>query len=145
MGAADPIIPEDGEGPAREMTLTYDYFFDKYEVSNAEFYRFAYETGYVTEAEKFGDSFCFHLFIPEKTAEEIKLQVKETPWWLPVQELFDFDKIIILELYLQKKTIVERNKGADWLHPVGPESSLEGIWDHPVVHVSYNDAKAYCE
>ena len=41
--------------------------------------------------------------------------------------------------------IVERNKGADWLHPVGPESSLEGIWDHPVVHVSYNDAKAYCE
>ena len=52
MGAADPIIPEDGEGPAREMTLTYDYFFDKYEVSNAEFYRFAYETGYFTEAEK---------------------------------------------------------------------------------------------
>ena len=89
MGAADPIIPEDGEGPAREMTLTYDYYFDKYEVSNAEFYRFAYETGYVTEAEKFGDSFCFHLFIPEKTAEEIKLQVKETPWWLPVQELFE--------------------------------------------------------
>ena len=44
-----------------------------------------------------------------------------------------------------EKIILEQNKGADWLHPVGPESSLEGIWDHPVVHVSYNDAKAYCE
>ena len=103
MGAADPIIPEDGEGPAREMTLTYDYFFDKYEVSNAEFYRFAYETGYVTEAEKFGDSFCFHLFIPEKTAEEIKLQVKETPWWLPVQEFCSnvkWDASLIYQTYL---------------------------------------------
>ena len=78
-----------------------------------------YILGYVTEAEKFGDSFCFHLFIPPKTLDEIKLQVKDTPWWLPVQ-------------------------GADWLHPVGPESSLEGIWDHPVVHVSYNDAQEYC-
>ena len=119
MGLADPIIPEDGEGPPVQQTLTYDYYFDKFEVSNSEFYRFAYETGYVTEAEKFGDSFCFHLFIPPKTLDQIKLQVKDTPWWLPVQ-------------------------GADWLHPVGPESSLEGIWDHPVVHVSYNDALEYC-
>ena len=88
MGSDDPIIPEDGESPAVQQTLTYDYYFDKYEVSNAEFYRFAYQTGYVTEAEKFGDSFCFHLFIPKKTLDEIKLQVQDTPWWLPVQGNF---------------------------------------------------------
>jgi len=112
MGSDEPIIPEDGESPAVQQTLTYDYYFDKYEVANAEFYRFAYETGYITEAEKFGDSFCFHLFIPAKTLNEIKLQVQDTPWWLPVQ-------------------------GADWLHPVGPESDLSGRWDHPVVHVRF--------
>lgn len=120
MGTADPIIPDDGEHPPQPVTITRDYYMDKYEVSNAEYYRFVFDTGYVTEAENFGDSFCFILYIPEKTKAAIKLQVKETPWWLPVQ-------------------------GADWMHPVGPEKDLKGIWDHPVVHVSWNDAKAYCE
>jgi len=35
--------------------------------------------------------------------------------------------------------------GADWKHPQGPSSDLEGLDDHPVVHVSWNDAQAYCE
>ncbi|TFH65248.1 MAG: formylglycine-generating enzyme family protein [Gemmatimonadales bacterium] len=34
---------------------------------------------------------------------------------------------------------------ADWEHPLGPDSSLSGLADHPVVHVSWNDARAYCE
>src|SRR5699024_3400765 len=42
-----------------------------------------------------------------------------TPWWLGV-------------------------KGADWAHPGGPDSSIDGLADHPVVHVSHNDALAYC-
>lgn len=89
-------------------------------MTNSEFYRFAHETGYVTEAEKFGDSFCFIKYIPEKTKEKIELEVKETPWWLPVQ-------------------------GASWLHPVGPEKDLTGIWDHPAVHISWTDAIEYCK
>jgi formylglycine-generating enzyme required for sulfatase activity len=36
-------------------------------------------------------------------------------------------------------------QGADWEHPLGPDSSLSGLADHPVVHVSWNDARAYCE
>jgi serine/threonine-protein kinase len=36
-------------------------------------------------------------------------------------------------------------QGADWQHPLGPDSSLMGLDDHPVVHVSWNDAQAYCE
>ena len=33
--------------------------------------------------------------------------------------------------------------GADWRHPRGPDSSLQGLWDHPVVHVAFADAEAY--
>ena len=35
--------------------------------------------------------------------------------------------------------------GADWRHPEGPDSSLAGCEDCPVVHVSWNDAQAYCQ
>jgi formylglycine-generating enzyme required for sulfatase activity len=34
--------------------------------------------------------------------------------------------------------------GANWRHPNGPASNLEGRWNHPVVHMSYDDAVAYC-
>src|SRR3546814_9193661 len=34
---------------------------------------------------------------------------------------------------------------ADWRHPLGPDSSLAGLEDHPVLHVSYDDAQAYAE
>ena len=34
-------------------------------------------------------------------------------------------------------------RGADWRHPRGPDSSLEGLWNHPVVHVAFEDAEAY--
>lgn len=36
-------------------------------------------------------------------------------------------------------------KGADWQHPEGPESNLEGRDEHPVVHISWEDARAYCD
>jgi sulfatase modifying factor 1 len=35
-------------------------------------------------------------------------------------------------------------KGADWRHPDGPQSSLDARWDHPVVHVCWDDANAFC-
>ena len=38
----------------------------------------------------------------------------------------------------------EKVEGADWRHPHGPDSSIEGKMDHPVVLVSWNDADAYC-
>lgn len=36
------------------------------------------------------------------------------------------------------------SRGADWRHPGGRYSSLAGLGDHPVVHVSWNDARAWC-
>ena len=52
--------------------------------------------------------------------EEIKQAVADAPWWLPVD-------------------------GADWRHPEGPDSDIKSRGDHPVVHVSWNDAVAFCE
>lgn len=39
----------------------------------------------------------------------------------------------------------EERKGADWRHPLGPESDLDGLEHHPVVSVSFHDARAYCD
>lgn len=120
MGTADDVgFPEDGEGPVREVSVS-SFRIDATAVTNAQFSRFAKETGYRTEAENFGWSFVFHSFVPEKTATRVDQTVVMTPWWWPVD-------------------------GAYWAKPEGPESSLAGRWDHPVVHVSWNDAAAFCE
>ncbi len=39
----------------------------------------------------------------------------------------------------------KQKSGADWQHPLGPDSSISTIMEHPVVHVSWNDANTYCE
>jgi formylglycine-generating enzyme required for sulfatase activity len=76
-------------------------------------------TGYATEAESFGFSAVFHLAIAAPD-EDVMGPASGTPWWAGVQ-------------------------GADWRHPGGRLSDLDGLGDHPVVHISWNDARAYCE
>jgi sulfatase modifying factor 1 len=120
MGTEDDVgFPEDGEGPIREVSVG-PFQIDTTAVTNAQFSRFTKETGYKTEAELFGWSFVFHSFVPEETAMQVERTVAITPWWWPVD-------------------------GAYWAKPEGPESSLSRRWDHPVVHISWNDATAYCE
>ena len=118
MGTDKAILPQDGESPAREITLS-DFYMDKFEVSNDEFSRFVEETGYKTEAEMFGNSFVFDLLLSEEVKAEITQAVANAPWWLPVE-------------------------GASWRHPEGEGSSITDRLDHPAVHVSWNDATAYC-
>ena len=89
---------------------------DAYEVTNRDFEAFVEATGFVTEAENWGWSLVFH---PQATTSpESEQRVQGTPWWLAVD-------------------------GAYWRHPRGPGSPAEASL--PVVHVSWGDAKAYCE
>jgi sulfatase modifying factor 1 len=118
MGTDVPIFVADGEAPARRADIS-SFYMDVHETSNAEFELFVDETGHVTEAETFGDSFVMDNYISQETKETISQAVKDAPWWLPV-------------------------KGAVWRHPEGPDSSIKDRMDHPVIHVSWNDADAYC-
>jgi sulfatase modifying factor 1 len=111
-------FPDDGEGPVRAVTIK-PFYIDPYAVTNAEFGEFIRSTGYKTEAEQFGWSFVFHLFVSPETAAKVKHVVQRTPWWWNVE-------------------------GADWAHPEGPDSSVEDRLDHPAIHISWNDAVAYC-
>ncbi len=108
----------DGETPRHEVALSA-FDIDATTVTNEAFARFVEETGYVTEAERFGFSAVFHLAIaaPE---EDVMGPADGTPWWAGV-------------------------KGADWRHPGGRLSDLDGLGDHPAVHISWNDARAYCD
>ncbi|XP_052285712.1 formylglycine-generating enzyme-like [Dreissena polymorpha] len=119
MGTNQPVFVADGEGPARKMTIN-EFYLDKYEVSNAEFQLFVKNTGYKTEAESFGNSFVMETYLDKKVLEKVTQAVAAAPWWLPVD-------------------------GADWRHPEGPDTSIEDRMDHPVLHVSWNDAVAFCK
>ncbi|MGI9624057.1 MAG: formylglycine-generating enzyme family protein [Acidimicrobiales bacterium] len=107
----------DGEGPAREVTLS-PFAIAAHSVTNRDFADFVEATNYKSEVEGFGWSFVFHLFLPDDFPDT--RAVAATPWWRQVFE-------------------------ADWAHPYGPQSNLDDLWDHPVVHVTWNDAAAYCE
>lgn len=119
MGTDDEEgFPEDGEGPVRPVTID-PFYIDPCAVANAEFQQFVDETQYVTEAEKFGWSFVFHLFVSPETARQVTAAAQRTPWWWRVD-------------------------GACWKNPEGPDSSVDDRLDHPVIHISWNDAMAYC-
>jgi len=111
---------QDGEGPVREIDLA-PFWIDKSSVTNAYFERFVRETGYVTEAERFEWSFVFWAHIPAARFQALVVDtVAAAPWWCKVP-------------------------GANWRAPEGPGSTIGKRSDHPVVHVSWNDAARYCE
>jgi formylglycine-generating enzyme len=115
MGTDSPeAFPIDGEGPVRKVTLD-PFFMDARPVSNEQFREFVQATGYKTESERFGWSFVFQSHVaPERAAG----RVFGVEWWCKID-------------------------GADWAHPEGPDTSLEGRLHHPVLHVSWNDAAEY--
>nr|WP_246880460.1 formylglycine-generating enzyme family protein [Sporosarcina sp. 6E9] len=120
MGTNDTVgFPDDGEGPIREVSVK-PFYIDKFAVTNAQFAKFIEASNYRTEAEEFGWSFVFYSFLSDSTAKKVTQTVAGTPWW----------------------TVVE---GAYWKRPEGPESDISSRMDHPVVHVSWNDALAYCQ
>jgi len=121
MGLSKPIIPPDGESPQRKITID-TYWMDVYEVSNNEFSKFVDDTGYVTEAETFGNSFVVENEISDEIKAGITQAVAAAPWWLPVDN-------------------------ADWRRPYGIDGNIAelNMMDHPVMHVSWNDATEFCK
>ena len=109
----------DGEGPVRRVTIN-KYCISRTVVTNDQFAAFVSATGYITEAERFGWSFVFDLLLIESARAKIIGSAGAAPWWLGVV-------------------------GAQWRFPEGQGSSVDGRGDHPVVHVSWNDAVAYCK
>jgi formylglycine-generating enzyme required for sulfatase activity len=117
MGTDDDVgYPADGEGPIRRVTVR-PFWIDPFAVTTERFARFVENTGYLTDAERYGWSFVFGGFLPDDFPET--RGVAAAPWW---RQVF----------------------GADWRHPEGPQSGIETRMDHPVVHVSWQDAMAYC-
>lgn len=121
MGSEGPEIwPNDGEAPVRCVTLD-PFLLDETTVTNAQFARFIAATGYVTEAEKFGWSFVHHSQIPKSRRKALAdRRVHGLEWWYAVE-------------------------GAFWKMPFGAGADFArlGLEDHPVVHVSWNDADAF--
>jgi formylglycine-generating enzyme required for sulfatase activity len=117
---SDEGFPQDGEGPVREVTVD-PFYIDKYPVTNEQFAEFARVCGYRTDAERFGWSFVFQGHVPaERVGTAVDKGASGIRWWYKVD-------------------------GADWRHPEGPHSCVEGRPHHPVVHVSWIDAAAYAQ
>ena len=115
LGTASPHFATDGEGPLRRKRLAA-FRIGTTTVTNAGFQAFIDATGYETEAERFGNSLVFQGLLP--AGSPATQAVADAPWWrlLP---------------------------GAHWRKPVGPDGH-DALPDHPVVHVSWNDANAFC-
>src|SRR3954468_13990342 len=118
VGSDDRRFPGDGEGPVRQVTVS-EFAIASFAVSNLQFGDFVRATGYTTDAERFGWSFVFAGFVPGETQHAIGSRAAEMPWWIPVPHAY-------------------------WAQPEGPPSTVLDRLDHPVVHVSWNDAQAYC-
>jgi formylglycine-generating enzyme len=123
MGSED-FYPE--ERPVHEVTVD-GFWMDRHEVTCESFASFVEATGYVTVAERAPNPADFPGAPPEnlvpgsllfqRTRGPVDLRNYGNWWaWIP---------------------------GTSWRHPLGPDSSLDGLAPHPVVHVAYEDAEAY--
>jgi sulfatase modifying factor 1 len=123
MGS-DRHYPE--EAPAHRVAVG-GFWVDRFQVTNEEFERFVCNTGHVTVAERSPDPRDYPGARPEflVPASTVFIQppgpvdlANQYNWWSYVP-------------------------GADWRHPRGPESTIEGLANHPVVHVTWEDVEAY--
>ena len=114
IGTDRPVLRADGESPLRRRKIR-GFCCERGAITNAAFARFVAETSYRTEAERLGWSFVFYWHLPESQGATQGLAGLE--WW-------------------------RRVEGASWRHPAGERGGSPPA-DHPVVQVSWNDARAY--
>ena len=133
MGSDDPGAYA-AEKPAVNVSVP-GFWMDPTEVTNAQFQKFVTATGYLTVAER------------PISWDELKKQLPPNTPKLSDEDLAPGSMVFIAPL----RPIPLQDlsawwiwvKGANWMHPEGPESNLEGRENHPVVHVAYEDAVAY--
>jgi len=113
VGTSEPELRADGEHPMRPVRLK-PFGISRYAVTADRFAAFVDATGYRTDAETIGWSFVFRGLLPRAAGPE----PEGLPWWNGVE-------------------------GAYWAAPLGPGSDWQALADHPVTHVSHNDATAY--
>lgn len=123
------------EGPSHEVEVS-GFYMDETEVTNAQFSKFVEETGYVTVAERPVDW------------EEIKLQLPPgTP--KPADSLLQPGSLVFQPNPAANLYDISQwwawTIGANWKHPYGPESDINGKDDYPVVHIAFEDAEAYAK
>ena len=109
--------PGDGEGPAHDVEVS-GFAIDRFAVTNDGIRRVRRTPPGTspTRSATAGRS-CSRRFLPDGFPDTRAVVGAE--WWRQVY-------------------------GADWRHPDGPQSTIEDRMDHPVVHVSWTDASAYC-
>ena len=123
MGSAD-FYPE--EQPIHDVTVD-GFWMDRYAVTNEQFARFVAETGYLTLAERTPRPEDFPGAPPENLVAGSMVFRKRTG---PV----DLRNYVNWWVWMP---------GASWRQPTGPQSSLDGLALHPVVHVALEDVEAY--
>lgn len=116
MGARRSTFPADLDSPRRRVFVD-PFRLSPCAVTNADYARFVADTGYRTVAEAEGWSHVFHLFL--ERPEDWPAAAPGLRWW-------------------------RRVGGASWAAPEGPGSAVAGREDHPVTHISWFDALAYC-
>lgn len=125
MGS-DAHYPE--EAPVHQVAID-GFWMDRTPVTNRQFAEFVRATGYVTTAEEAPDPRDYPGVVPEMlyagslvfAPPEVPVDLQDSRQWWSFM------------------------RGADWRHPCGPASTVEGLDSHPVVHVTYEDAANYCE
>jgi sulfatase modifying factor 1 len=135
MGS-DSDLAQANERPAHSVKVQ-GFWMDIHHVTNDQFAEFVHQTGYVTTAEKKPDWDTISVQLPPGTPKP------------PDHVLVAGAMVFVgtsgpanLADYLQWWRYTP---GANWRHPQGPGSSIEGKGDHPVVQVSYEDALAYAQ
>jgi formylglycine-generating enzyme len=133
MGS-DSKMAQPNERPAHKVRIR-GFWMDAHHVTNAEFRRFVDATGYVTTAEKKPDWETLKVQLPPGTPRPPDSAL------VPGAMVFvGTREQVSLQDYARWWRFVP---GADWRHPAGPASTIDGKDDHPVVQVSYEDAQAY--
>jgi formylglycine-generating enzyme required for sulfatase activity len=133
MGTDDAKL-DPAERPAHRVRVN-GFWIDRTEVTNAEFRRFVEATGYITTAERPVDWNQLKTQVPPGTPKPPDEQLAPGSLvFTPPDRPVPLDDMTNWWRWVP---------GASWRHPDGPGSAIAGNVDHPVVHVSWDDAVAY--